>query len=157
MAWLLRERSRLKGLVDRCELQMAELRLRIVQLQTQMDALDAVFPPHTVPVDPKIVVGRQPRTPSILEYGVMSKGILQCLRHANGRPQYTTEIALSVARYAGLVLTHCIKTDLFSRVSMRLQVLVRKGLVLRDHKIAPGNREEGQWSLADCETEIKAA
>ena len=157
MAWLLRERAQLKGLIDRCKRQIEDLPLRLVQFQTQMDALDAVFPLHAVPVDPRLVVGLQPRRPAILNYGVMSKGILQCLRIADGQPKYTTEIALSVARYAGLVLKQSNKFDLVRRVSKRLNVMVAEGSVQRHHSIEPGDHEEGQWSLADNEAERKAA
>jgi hypothetical protein len=43
MAWLIRERSILKGQRDQCEKQLGELPRRIVELEQQLAAADAVI------------------------------------------------------------------------------------------------------------------
>jgi hypothetical protein len=50
MDWLLRERAQLQGRMDACRRQIEELPLRLVKLQSQIDALDNVFSLHTVQV-----------------------------------------------------------------------------------------------------------
>jgi hypothetical protein len=157
MAWLLRQRAKLKGQIDACRRQLVQLPLKLVQLQAKMDSIDSVFPLHAVQVDPTVVKGVRPHLPALLKYGVMTKGILQCLRLSDGKPRYTTEIAISVARFAGFAIEPSNKPYLIRRVGRRLKQLTADGTVQRHHDISPGTHFEGQWSLADIEVERKAA
>lgn len=50
MAWLIRERAKLKGMIERRQKQLQELPREILELQTVLDALDRVIPLHEVKV-----------------------------------------------------------------------------------------------------------
>jgi hypothetical protein len=52
MAWLIRERARLKGQIDRIDKQLESLPRERVELEQALAALDRVIPLHEVPVNP---------------------------------------------------------------------------------------------------------
>jgi hypothetical protein len=80
MAWLIRQRSVLKGRIDRQRKLLDDIPRLLVELQRQLDAIDAVLPLHEVKVDPLQIVGRRPKSAPLLPFGVLSKGILKYLR-----------------------------------------------------------------------------
>lgn len=152
LAWLIRERSRLKGQIDQCEKALDQLPRTLVELNQQLAALDAVIPRHEVKVDPKRIVGTRPRGPALLPFGVMSREILRCLRQAEGTPRYTSEIAMHVARATGLDMTKVRKADLIGRVGDRLKKMRAAGLIRSQHDQATNS--EGTWALVqDAEEE----
>lgn len=149
MAWLIRERRRLQGEIDRTVKLLDELPGRLEALKAQMESLDGVFPLHSVQVDPTIIKGKQKKAPALFDHGVMTKGILECLRLANGKSRYSGEIAAHVARFAGFEIKQSNKAYLMGRVSQRLNAMTREGLVSRHHDMTPGCGAEGQWALID--------
>lgn len=147
LAWLIREKARVRGRLERLEKALSALPAEIAQVQAEIAALDAVIPRHEVKIDPQAIQGVKTIRPPVLPYGVMTRRILEALRNSKGKPLYSTEIALSVARSEGLDLDAVRKSYLVNRVSRRLKKLGSDGFVLRHHDVAVGNNAEGMWSL----------
>lgn len=145
MAWLIRQRSILRGKLEKLKALQATLPESIQSLETDLASLDAVIPLHEVKVDPTVIRGRRPHRPAIADYGVVNRTLLQRLREANGSPLYTNELAMEVARVIGLEATQQQMTDLMDRVGRRLRSLAEKGMVKRHH--SNGARVMGRWSL----------
>ena len=145
MAWLIAQRARVKGQLDRLRRQQGMLPERIKTAEAELASLDAVIPLHEVKVDPNIIKGRQPQRPKAAPHGALTKFLLKRLRQAAGKPIYTTEIALQFAREHEVDLGLLTQADLMDRVGKRLGVLTTMGLVRRHHDIATTNL--GSWSL----------
>jgi hypothetical protein len=155
MAWLINERKRLRGQVDRWKKDLEGLPLKIAQYEAQLAALDAVFPLHEVKVEPKKIVGVRPQKAALLPYGALTRSVLSALRDAQS-PLFTTEISLYVARCHGVDLSSVRKSDINQRVHRLVKKLKDKGIVEAVH--APGpTRAEGQWRLNADHYEKKAA
>ncbi len=63
MAWLIAQRARVKGQLDRLRRQQDTLPERIKSAEAELASLDAVIPLHEVKVDPNLIKGRQPQQP----------------------------------------------------------------------------------------------
>lgn len=63
MAWLIRERARLQGIIDRCDRVIDEHARRKVAAAQQLASMDAVFPLHEIKVEPTIIDGVRPHKP----------------------------------------------------------------------------------------------
>lgn len=148
MAWLIRERANAKGRLDRLRKALASLPAEIAQAELEIAALDAVIPRHEVKVEPSIIQGVRAKQPALLGYGRLTRLILECLRNAAGKPIYSTEISLFVAREAGIDIKTTPKSDITNRVSQRLKKLTADGVVQRHHINRVGENSEGLWSLA---------
>lgn len=145
MAWLIGQRARVKGQLDRLRRLEGTLPERIEKFVAELAALDAVIPRHEVKVDPQVIKGQQSYRPRAAPHGVMTKSILKQLRLAAGKPVYTAEITLKFARDnpgSLSILTHAELTD---RVRKRLATLTKEGTVRRHHPAR--TREQGLWSL----------
>ena len=153
MAWLIRERSWVKGQIDKCERQLDDLPRRLVDLQQQLAALDAVIPRHEVKVDPKAITGTRPHQPALFPYGVVSKSILRRLREANGKPIYTAELAFQLLRDTGTHLKDVHMASVMDAVGRRLRVFASRGLVqaARTGRI----QDAVAWSLIQEDEEIE--
>ncbi len=150
MAWLIRERARIQGKIERLEKLASQLPLEIKALSEQLKSIDAVFPLHEVKVEPTAIKGRNPVRPRILPHGALTRSIFDCLRESADRgPSFTTEIAFYVARTHNLDINAIGRVELVQRVSYRLKALAKEGHVVRHHDTSfPGNQEEGRWSLS---------
>ena len=133
MAWFIRERAKLKGMIERRQKQMEELPRETLELQSLLDALDRVIPLHEVKVDPKVIKGQRPRQKSLFPYGSLTRVIFRCLREAGGKPCFTSEIALDLMRESGIPVTRDKEVYVTDRVSRRLNGLAKEGRVLRHH------------------------
>jgi len=151
LAWLIRQRAALKGRIDKIQRALDALPRELVELQQRLAALDAVIPLHEVQIDPTRIRGSAPRGPALLPPGVLTREILRFLREAQGEPRYTSEIAMYVARQAGLGMAKVRKPDLIGRVGDRLKKLRASGLLTSQHDQA-GNRE-GMWQLVEDEAD----
>jgi hypothetical protein len=147
MAWLIRERAKLKGMIERRQKQLEDLPREIVAIQARLDALDAVIPLHEVKVDPQVIKGTKPKKKSLLPYGVLTRVIYRVLREAGGQPCFSSQIALEVMKEAGIPINHANKVLVTSRVGHRLGNMARQGRVVRHHGTAAGLYNEGAWSL----------
>ena len=154
MAWLIAQRARIKGQLDRLRRQQSTLPERIKTAEAELASLDAVIPLHEVKIDPNVIVGRQPQRPKAAPHGALTKFLLKRLRQAAGKPVYTTEIALQFAREHEVDLGLLTQADLMDRVGKRLGVLTAMGMVRRHHPTATTGL--GSWSLVmdDHESEI---
>lgn len=149
MAWLIKERARIKGRIDRLEKLAAEIPLELEALSQKLRSIDAVFPLHEVKVKPSTIKGKRAFKPRMLPHGALTKSIFDCLRESAERgPLFTTEIAFYVARSHNLDINAIGRVELVQRVSYRLKALANEGHVARHHDTSlPGNQEEGRWSL----------
>ena len=64
MAWLIAQRARVKGQLDRLRRQQGTLPERIQTAEAELASLDAVIPLHEVNVDPSVIAGRHRRSRS---------------------------------------------------------------------------------------------
>ena len=64
MVWLIGQRARVKGQLDRLRRLQLTRPDRIKAAEAEMAALDIVIPLHEVKVDPQIIRGRRPKRPS---------------------------------------------------------------------------------------------
>lgn len=147
MAWLIRERAKVKGMIEWRQKRLEQLPREILELQSKLDALDQVIPLHEVKVDPKVIKGTRRKRKALVPHGMVTRVIYRVLREANGQPRFTSEIALELLREAGMPITHDNKVAATDRVSHRLRALVKGGTVTRHHSTELGYCEDGAWSL----------
>ncbi len=144
MAWLIRQRAVAKGKLNKLTNARSKLDDKIADLEKALTALDAVILLHEVPIDPLAIKGIQNREKRLYDYGVMTKGILECLKKANGVPINSAEIAVYVANFAGVPIS---ATDhAVACISRRLNGMVHAGTVVRFHGLV--TKDFGMWSLA---------
>ncbi len=153
MAWLIEKRRSLKGRVDwvrrqiaRYERALEELPRQLVQLETELASLDAVFKLHVVQVEPQKITGKQRKRKALLPYGVLSKLILKTLRTA-GEPLSTSTVARRVAEALDEPIGWEMTTPLRQATRKRLRRMVAEGWVERHHPVCVGAKDEGIWSL----------
>ena len=79
MAWLIAQRARIKGRLDRLRRQEGALPERIKTAEAELASLDAVIPLHEVKVDPNVIKGRQPQRPKAAPHGSLTKFLLKRL------------------------------------------------------------------------------
>jgi hypothetical protein len=72
MAWLIRNRSLIKGRIDRLSKMRAEIPDKIKEPQQELDVLDAVIPLQEEPVDPKVIKGRRPKRQALAKHGELT-------------------------------------------------------------------------------------
>lgn len=63
MAWLIGQRAKLRGQLDRYRAQEAALPEKIRILEYELASLDAVIPLHAVKVDASAIIGKRPNRP----------------------------------------------------------------------------------------------
>ena len=143
MAWLISQKSHLLGRLEKKEKTFRELPDEIQQLKQAIAALDTVIPLHEVLVDPSAIKGKRIKNPAILPHGVVTRGIFECLRLANGQPVTSVEIALHVARAQNISLN---STQLQRSIGKRLNAMADKGTVVRHHDRV--TRGFGIWTLS---------
>jgi hypothetical protein len=164
MAWLIDKRRSLKGQVEwvrrqiaRRQRELEQLPLQLVQLETELANLDAVFKLHAVQVEPRVITGKRPKRKALLPYGVLSKLILKTLRTAEG-PLSTSAVARRIAEALDEPIGWEKTTLLRQRTRRRLKGLVAEGFVERHHPLRAGAQDEGVWSLRqDCPWDGTAA
>lgn len=147
MAWLIRERAKLKGLIERRQRQLDELPREILELQTKLNALDLIIPLHEVKVDPQVIKGTRPREKSLAPFGVMTSVIYRVLKEAKGEPRSSSEIALEFMREIGMPVTRANRVHATERVRRRLKAMSHAGSVERHHDLYVRDNSEGLWSL----------
>ena len=147
IAWLIGQRARFKGEIDRLKRLERTLPERIKAAEAKMAALDVIIPFHEVKVDPQIIKGRRPKCRSAAPHGSITRFLLGQMRLAKGKPIYTTELALKFARDFNVDYSLIPHTLLMDRLKSRLVGLVNKGIVRRHHSTTA--RGMGSWSLVD--------
>lgn len=145
MAWLIGQRARVKGQLDRLRRLEGTLPERIKTTEAELASLDAVIPLHEVKIDPQIIQGRRAKRPTAAAYGAMTKFLLKRLRLAAGKPIYTSELTLQFAREHAVDFSSLPQAELMDRVSKRLRVLTDQGVVRRHHTTT--TTDLGSWSL----------
>ncbi len=173
LAWLLKKRARLRGEIIKLEAaEAARLRQvaskleaidarrhdllsvsqqaaktcdqLIAALRRDLEAADQVLRLHEVQIDPDLIAPIQTHTRcAATDYGEMSRQILACLKHAQGIPQTTTQVANFVIDKIGSIGHAVDYSDFRYRVRKRLQRLAREGHVKRHH--TPRTVVEGMW------------
>ena len=97
MAWLIRERRKAKGHIERLEKALDALPEKIAAAKADLAVLDAVIPRHEVKVEPSSIDGVREYKTRVLPYGKMTKHILECLRlfsRFTGEPSWMPSLLL---------------------------------------------------------------
>ena len=143
MAWLIRKKATLLGRVAKSEKILRELPSQIQAMKAEIAALDLVIPMHEVKVDPNAIKGKRTKSKAILPYGVITRGIFECLRLADGKPVTSLEIAIHIAKAQNMRLTK--SAPLRNALRYRLQALGSANKLVRHHELE--TNEFGVWSL----------
>lgn len=146
MAWLIGQRSRVKGAIEKLEKVLGQAPLQIERHKEELRALDAVIPLHEVEVDAASIVGTRPKRKNALPRGTLKRHILNFLRTAQ-KPLYTDEIALHIARIENIDLESFPRVRFTRLISYRLKDLHSQGLLTRHHERKTSNL--GRWSMRD--------
>ncbi len=147
LAWLIRERAYVRGMLDRRLQKVEELPAEICELMDRLASIDMVIPMHEVPVEPMAIEGVRPARDCLFPPGEFQRRVINYLKAANGEPRYTSEIVMGICREAGIVILAHGRTKLKHRFTVVLGRLSRNGIVRKHHRTKPGLREEGLWSL----------
>lgn len=143
MAWLIRQKAKLLGRVAKNEKILLDLPLQIEAMKAEIAALDLVIPIHEVKVDPNAIKGKRTKSKPVFPYGVLSRGIYERLRLANGQPVTSLEIAIHIANAQKIPLKRA--GALKNAVGHRLRALAKANKLIRHHDI--NTMEYGLWSL----------
>lgn len=145
MAWLIGQRTRVKGMIEKLQRLLEEMPIQLEQRKAELSAIDAIIPLHEVLVDPEAIAGTRPRSKNSMPMGNMKRHILNYLRSAK-TPLYTDDIALHVAKLENIDLEAFPRKKFTRLISYRLKALVAQGVVQRHHPEQTSNI--GRWSLA---------
>lgn len=143
MAWLIRKKATLLGRVARNERILSELPSYIQAMRAEIAALDLVIPLHEVKVDPNAIKAKRTKSKPALPYGVVTRGIYECLRLANDEPITSLEIAIHIAKAQGIDIRKSARIRI--AVRDRLNTLARENKVTRHHSVT--SNDFGIWSL----------
>jgi len=77
----------LLGKIAKSEKLLCELLDQIEAMKAEVAALDIVIPMHEVIVDPNAIQGKRTKSKPTLPYGIVTRGIYECLRLADGLPE----------------------------------------------------------------------
>lgn len=146
MVWLICQRGRLKGVIEKLQKVLNEAPAQLARYQNELNAIDAVIPLHEVKVDPSAIVGKRPKRKNSLPRGAMKRHILNYLRSANA-PLYTDDIALHVAKLENIDLEAFPRVRFTRLISYRLKDMARQGLVTRHHLQITSKL--GRWTIRD--------
>lgn len=153
MAWLIAQRARVKGRLDRLQRQQGAPPELIRAAEAELASLDALILLHEVKVDPSVIRGRRAKRPAAAAHGAMTKCLLEQLRLAAGKPICTSALSLQFARQHAVDFSVLSQAELMDRVSMRLLALTDQGRVRRKHDTA--TKDLGSWSLVLDEHELE--
>jgi hypothetical protein len=155
--YLLKERARIRGILDKRLKLVASLPAEICKLMDSLASLDIVIPLHEIKVEPHKIEGKKPMGPRLFaKQGEFTRRVIECLKEAKGQ-RYTWEITMHVCRTAGIEVTADNRVRVAKLFKKRLQHLANQGLVRKHHRIGPGLSEEGIWSLVVDEEKSDAA
>ncbi len=143
MAWLIKKKAILIGKIEKGEKLLRELPDQIAAMKAEASALDIVIPMHEVIIDPHAIKGRQPKSKPVLPYGVVTRGIYECLRQAEDKPITSLEISMHIAKAHGIHLTR--SSPIKTAVKKRLKNMASENKVIRHHDT--NTRDYGVWSL----------
>lgn len=143
MAWLIKKKAILLGKIEKGEKLLRELPDQIAAMKAEASALDIVIPMHEVIIDPHAIKGRRPKSKPVLPYGVVTRGIYERLRLADGAPITSLEIAIHIANEQGIPVTRA--SSIRITVKKRLQAMAAENKVIRNHETK--TRDYGVWSL----------
>ena len=144
MAWLINQRARLKGILEKHEKLLRQLPQQIAITKEELRAIDAVIPLHEVSVEPTAIVGKKPKRKNTLPRGTMMRHILNYLR-SEKVPLYTDDIALHIAKLENIDLETFPRTKFTRLISYRMKGLASQGIVVRHH--CEQTSKMGRWSL----------
>jgi hypothetical protein len=133
MAWLIGQRARVKGRLDRLQRLEATLPELIRAAEAELRSLDAVIPLHEVKVEPQAIQGKRSYAPRLADSGELTRFVYKKLRLARGTPVYTAEIAFQFIREFKIDSAAFSHAEVMNRIGKRLRVLVDQGIVRRHH------------------------
>lgn len=147
LVWLINERSRTRGKLDRYIQLLETLPGDICELMDRLASLDCVIPLHRVQVEASTIEGKRPYTPSLFKGHKLVRTIIACLKETNGKPMSTAMIVYDVAARCGITVNAKNYSHPKTPVRLTLGKLVAKEKILRHHSIDPADQEEGSWSM----------
>lgn len=149
MAWLIGQRARVKGRLDRLRRVESTLPELIQAAEAELRSLDAVIPLHEVKVEPQAIQGKRSYAPRLADNGELTRFVYRKLRQASGKPVYTAEFAFQFIREFEIDPAAFSHAQVMDRIGKRLRVLVEQGIVRRHH--TAGATEPVAWSFESKE------
>ena len=146
MAWLIGQRAKLRGQLDRYRTQQAALPEKIRILENELAALDSVIPLHEVKVDASAIVGKRTCRPRTAPHGELKRSLIRSLKAAKGQPVTTIELVLQFARQNKIDLTKVKQADIMDSARKCLGPMADRGIVLRCHPVE--TTQHGSWAWA---------
>ena len=143
MAWLIKKKATLLGRIEKSEKLLRDLPDQIAAMKAEASALDIVIPMHEVEIDPHAIKSRRPKRKSVLPYGVVTRGIYECLRQAKDKTITSLEISIHIAKAQGIPLTR--SSAIKISVKKRLKSLAAENKIIRHHDV--NTKDFGVWSL----------
>lgn len=161
LAWLVRRRRAIAGLLDQAtkrqaqlqagyEADQEQLKLQICALQQDLAAVDQTIGLHEILIDTtQLGATRVQLAPRLTDYGAITRAVLTVLRKARPQTMTTDAIVSSVCVQCDLRPDTAEYADIRLRVRQRLKTLANEGKVSRLH--APYSNTGGLWRAAGVE------
>lgn len=92
LAWLIKERASVRGLLEKRKKQLTSLPLEICDLLDRMTSLDSVIRPHEVKLEPSAIEGRRTHEARVYPNCRLKPAVLRFLNEAGGSPHGRHEI-----------------------------------------------------------------
>ncbi|WP_422016019.1 hypothetical protein [Roseateles sp.] len=149
LAWLIKERASVRGLLEKRKKQLTSLPLEICDLLDRMTSLDSVIRLHEVNLEPSAIEGKRTYEARVYPNRRLKPSILRFLKEAKGSPLYTSEVMFSVVKAFGMDVADYSLPQLKEPVRKVLQKLALEGKVVRHHDLV--SPTEGRWSMKPFE------
>ena len=115
-------------------------------LRSEMNAVELLLGRHEVPIDPSIIRPiRSQDNVSVVEFGVYTRLIYECLRLANGKPCTATQVAIHITVSLEWDLDQKTFADFRYQIRQRMKNLAWKGQITRVQNQV--GSIEGRWCL----------
>lgn len=149
MAWLIGQRAKLRGQLDRYRAQEAALPEKIRTLEYELASLDAVIPLHAVKVDASAIVGKRPNRPRTAPHDELKRSLVRSLKAAKGQPVTTIELVLQFVRQNNIDLAKVKQADIMDSARKCLSPMADRDVVRRCHPAE--TTQHGSWAWAEEE------
>ena len=148
MGWLIRQRARIQGDIERKQRRIKRHRQEVSVLKQQLRAVDVVVRAHEVEVNPQAVKAIKPQRPRVGPHGELGRFLISKLKAANGANVPATELAIGYSKHLNMEVTMINLKDMRSRVRWRLKDMAAEGRVVARHVAdANGRIIEGYWAF----------
>lgn len=146
MAWLIRRRGAVQGLIDKYHQQQQKLPDQIAKAEAELAALDQVIPLHEVKVDPSTIKGTRQKSAPVAAYGELTSFILKNLRETGHTPLCTKTLTNLFLQNKDMPITTTNTTRVGTAMRNRLKKMSDGGIVVAHHDRTPTGGA-GLWTL----------